>query len=369
LQTVLREEKDTKIRSSAIRALGQIRAPSATETLYRLLESENIQDRGMAVGALGEIKDKAAIPRLMKLLEDDRNSSLEYVLPAAFEEINDRQIVPELLSLLKSEKGWVRKIAVRALGKVGDASHTQEVMNTVLDPQDEDLQAVVIKTLGKLQNPLALPYLVKALHISSLQGKAITALERLGKSARTAVPEIIKIAQSKEGSNRIDAILCLGKIGDAETATFLLELTPEEKVAHFAAQATEALVEAREKIDVHKAGTYLLSEQVLDYVRSHLAYILGLTENPEAVPYLLQALEDPSPNVRAHIIHALEDLEDPRAVPKLIECLEDDEIPVWPENMPGEPISKTAESALLMIAHPDGLRAIEDRRKRNEQDG
>jgi HEAT repeat protein len=47
---------------------------------------------------------------------------------------------------------------------------------------------------------------------------------------------------------------------------------------------------------------------------------------PEAVPPLLEALRDPSPEVRETAITALRFLEDPRAVPALIRVLEEDPV-------------------------------------------
>lgn len=365
LQNVLMDETDENVRSSAIYALERIRTPLAVETLYMLLESKNVRDRARAVNALGWIKDKKAVSRLMALLNDDKNSDASHGIPFALKQINDLQVIPTFLELLKSDKGWVRKTAVRALGEIGNASHTSQVMNTALTESDADIKLAVIEALGKLQNPIALPYLIDSLGTDFLEGEAITALERLGKAAKAALPEIIKIIQNKDGLHRWSAVRCLGKIGDADVTDLLIELLLDEDISNFAADALEDLVQTGEKIDVHKLAAPLLSSEVLDYVRSHLAYILSLTENTEAVPYLIQALDDPSSNVRAHVIHALEDLGDPRAVSKLIECLDDEEIPIWPENQPGEPISQTAESALLVIGHPDGLKAIEDRRKTN----
>jgi HEAT repeat protein len=367
IQNVLRDVTDKKIRYAAIYALRNIQTPLAIEILYRLLDSKMIEDRGAAIQALGWIKDKAAVPRLLAMLNDDGNSGMTYAIPSALKDINDPEIIPMLLELLGAEKEWVRAVAARALGGMGGPSHALQVLNTALDSSDASVKIAVVEALGKLGDPVALPYLMSALDDFPVQNEAVNALSRLGKAASPAIPKIIKIIKNKKSWGRSSAVRCLGEIGNADTAIFLIEILKEKDLSFDAADAVGDLIHAGEKINVHKFGKVILSEKVLDYVRWRLVYYLRNIKDPDVVPYLIQALEDKSPNMRSVAMLSLETIGDPRAVPKLIECLDDTEFPIYYDNEPGEPVSKAAESALLAIGHPDGLRAIEDRRKRNEQ--
>lgn len=364
LQSLLTNETDEGIRGSAISSLGKIRTLPAVEILYKLLKSENIKDRATTVHTLGWIKDKNAIPHLLEMLAEDKNADIAHTIANTFNSIKDTQIASILLDSLNSEKAWIKLVAARTVGELGDPSHAVDLMNVYIEEKDWRLKSAILESLGKLQNPVAIPYLIKSLDGSYSQKEAITALSKFGKSANTAIPRLIEIIQNKENWDCTYAIECLGKIGDEGISGFLIELLEDEKASPSVVTAFHSLFEANNKLDIHKIGK-ALSSPTLDYVRSGLVYILALTKSPEAVPYLINALKDESPHVRAHAVSAFEDIPDARAVPKLIGCLDDEGIPDWGENLSGPPIYETAISALQAIGHPDGLEAIKSHKKNN----
>lgn len=172
-------------------------------------------------------------------------------------------------------------MAARTVGELGDPSHAANLMNVYIEEKDWRLQSAVLEFLGKLQNPVAIPYLIKSLDGSYSQKEAITALSKFGKSANTAIPRLIEIIQNKENWDCRYAIECLGKIGDEGiSGSFsVIELLEDEKVILSVVTAFHSLFEANNKLDIHKIGK-ALSSPTLDYVRSGLVYILALTKNP-----------------------------------------------------------------------------------------
>lgn len=63
-------------------------------------------------------------------------------------------------------------------------------------------------------------------------------------------------------------------------------------------------------------------------VRYALVQLMGFTEDPRAIPTVMNALDDPHPDVRAEACRALEDLRARDALPNLQSRLEDMDIKV-----------------------------------------
>jgi len=58
-------------------------------------------------------------------------------------------------------------------------------------------------------------------------------------------------------------------------------------------------------------------------VRYYIVQLMGFTEDPRAIPTVMEALDDPHPDVRAEACRALEDLRARDALPNLHSRLED----------------------------------------------
>lgn len=84
-------------------------------------------------------------------------------------------------------------------------------------------------------------------------------------------------------------------------------------------------------------------------MRRYLALVLGYTGDPEAVPLLLEALQDPSSETRIYALWGLGQTGDPRAVRPLLAALRDAD--------PG--IRKTAAFSLGELGHPEAIPGLE----------
>jgi HEAT repeat protein len=93
----------------------------------------------------------------------------------------------------------------------------------------------------------------------------------------------------------------------------------------------------------------LFQEAEDDEMRRYLALVLGYTRDPEAVPLLVDALDDEDSQIRIYALWALGALGDPRAERPLVDALGD----------PDAGIRKTAAFALGELGRTDAIPALE----------
>jgi HEAT repeat protein len=93
----------------------------------------------------------------------------------------------------------------------------------------------------------------------------------------------------------------------------------------------------------------LFQEAEDEEMRRYLALVLGYTKDPQAVPLLVDALDDEDSQIRIYALWALGALGDPRAEQPLVEALED----------PDAGVRKTAAFALGELGRVDAAPALE----------
>jgi HEAT repeat protein len=89
----------------------------------------------------------------------------------------------------------------------------------------------------------------------------------------------------------------------------------------------------------------LFAETDDEQMKRYLALVLGYTQDPEAVPLLIEALDDSSSETRIYALWGLGKTNDPRAVSPLLEALED----------PDPGIRKTAAFGLGELGDPEAI--------------
>jgi len=89
----------------------------------------------------------------------------------------------------------------------------------------------------------------------------------------------------------------------------------------------------------------LFAETDDEEMKRYLALVLGYTRDPEAVPLLIEALDDPSSETRIYALWGLGKTSDPRAVPPLLASLAD----------PDPGIRKTAAFGLGELGDPEAI--------------
>ncbi|UCH51846.1 MAG: HEAT repeat domain-containing protein [Chloroflexota bacterium] len=108
---------DTKLKASAIYAMGRNCDPVWLNTLLAELNSGEAEIRYEAANACGELSSEEAVPHLIKLTEDEDNQVQEAAIKA-LGEIGGEQAKQALIKLMKKRQPRIREAAKSALKEV-----------------------------------------------------------------------------------------------------------------------------------------------------------------------------------------------------------------------------------------------------------
>ncbi|MBV6625603.1 MAG: HEAT repeat domain-containing protein [Rivularia sp. (in: Bacteria)] len=206
--------KDAQVRLSAAIALALLKdkAASSVQSLVKILQDNNPKVRLSAAIALGNIGDKAAVEPLLAVLED-KNSQVRSSAAKALGNIGDKAAVEPLLAALEDKDSQVRSSAAEALGLIEDKAAVKQLIKALKD-EEEKVRASAAQALGLIKDKAAVKPLTKALEDEESMVRLIAniALGRMGKTAASAVPEIILTLKDTDRFVRSSAGTALSSI-------------------------------------------------------------------------------------------------------------------------------------------------------------
>jgi len=202
---------------------------SIAETLRRLGEPGI---RAIEWGGLGPFSKSIVVQRCLQVLGD----------------IGGKSETPLILTMLNHEDASIRRMAVRALGDVGDYEYSivEELMRMIND-HDYRVSEEAILSIGKMGSSarIAIFDLCQLFHVTEIDNHVIlTALRNIGPFAHRAVNPVIDIAHDSDTAPHTAAlaVLTLGSIGkDRPEAITFLRQSIEDETNELCGYAIEAL--------------------------------------------------------------------------------------------------------------------------------
>jgi hypothetical protein len=340
-ELALNEANKIELRRQAIAALGKIGA-AADSTKSRLHDTllQTAKCRDLAEVSLQSLRaDKIGrlspreIPKLLSLLDDgDLQDLRAYIIQTVADMGEDANPSAKRLQELAKKAADLdtRKGAIAALGRIGRATGSVEVLLAALD--DQRLAATALAALQQIVNPeedypLLAPLLAPERKVDpSLRRFAVRTVAKAGRQAVECAKRMQKLAEDKDTNPdlRQEAVLALGVIGRSDGSPEALSqvalrypqlhkavLQSLEKMRPFAAKDADALVR-------------LLGSKEAGH-RSFGAAELAKLKGDAAVKPLTDALaRESDPDVCGDIVQALGDLGPAAksAVPTIIRVLE-----------------------------------------------
>ena len=146
LQTL--KNTDSHLRVASAEAVGTLKDPQAIDPLLTALQDENRAVRRAVTLALGKLRDVRTVSSLVKALQDP-DWEVQNNAARALEAIGEPAIDP-LFQTLNDESKYLRRAAVRILGKIGDI-RAEEPLTKLLQNEDRELQIAVKEALAKIK--------------------------------------------------------------------------------------------------------------------------------------------------------------------------------------------------------------------------
>ena len=222
----LLDHSDMKMRHAAATALRNIGsdAKDAASSLVNLVRNEkNTELRSLAAEALGRIgpEAKIAVPALREAMAG-LNPFAKVAAALALWRINsgDEEALQELVRLLGDHDSNVRHYAAMALKEIGPQARTAvaALMDCLSDDNDDLTQGGAAAALGAIgpEAKEAVPALIKLTQKkdSWVPSSAVAALGGIGPEAKDAVPVLLELLEKYPvGVIRVNVFDALGGIG------------------------------------------------------------------------------------------------------------------------------------------------------------
>lgn len=345
--------KDSYVRESAARALGNLGDAQAVDALVAVLVSDLKNVRSAAAEALGQIGDTRAVKPLISILKSNAEPEKLESVAIALGKIGDKRAIPPLTDLLKNNSYLIRMGAQQALKQFGKVaveplilllddkeykSRRTEILDILENADDarvgEALIAILKKAyLEKKQLEDEEELCEKSARILKKNGRllrndyqrAVLAISlgqwgEVAKFGTAAIEPISDVVKSKRHeSQHLNASKTLGQIGDTRAIELLITLllSKNDEVRNTAAQT---LIDLKWQPinDAQQAILAIASNNVEEAAK------LGAV----AVTPLINSLHGWKGNTRNEernrkSIRALGEVGDSRSIPILLEIVHD----------------------------------------------
>lgn len=179
-------------------------------TYLKRLESSNWVERWSAAYRVGELRHPAAVDPLIKALSD-KDADVRRVALEALGKIGDSRSVPHILKSLKSRDKEMRLSAIRALGNMKDEATSRALIEFLKDvsPEDLDLRKFIIHRLGELEAEEAVDSILELLGDEVMESYCVRALSKIGEKA---VPRLLERLKGDDLHRANLACQALGRI-------------------------------------------------------------------------------------------------------------------------------------------------------------
>jgi HEAT repeat protein len=365
LSKALGYKQDNKIRLAAVAALAELGDTEAVEPLIATLSDPDVELRKAVITALGYLGDSRALEPLVMALADP-SWSVYATAVDALGALGDPRAAPALIAamgrstvmvqletsdalvrigapeevLLEALAGddvFVRRVAVRALGPLGDSRAVEPLISVLANTKSAILRGEAAEALGQIGGDQAILALVSVLHGKSsvVSTSAAVALKNLGwQPGKNAMA-----AAYWASTGAWDQCIELGELSIEPLAAILADPSgtcPEATLV--------AVVQTLGQIGGEGVLQPLSAALKDDYTEVRRAVVLALESlgGEQAVELLVGALEDRNLEMRQIVIAALGRLGGPRAIAALISRLDS----------PSDGWGVNAEMALLSIGRP-----------------
>jgi HEAT repeat protein len=232
--------------------------------------------------------------------------------------IGDAEAIPYLLQALQDSDYGVRLNAAEALGQIGDAQAVTDLLRALQD-SDNNMRRAAATALGRIGDAQAVPGLLQALQDWDNDMHSIAA-EALGQIGPPAIPGLILALQDKYSFMRFNAALAHSSGNDyySQESRIILWHSREFR------RMSEIMDIAKAFGQIGPRAISVLTQALHDSdsgVRCGAAAALGQIGDTQTVSGLLRALLDKDSDVCGNAASALGQIGDARAVPSLLQAM------------------------------------------------
>ncbi len=156
LTTIDAKSKPTEVRRRALEAAAPLSLPQVKEAIMNAYQSHNSKLRISAIYAMGRSCDCSWLPTLLKELAS-ADAEIRYEAVGACSELGEEEATSHLIELIKDPDTDVQLAAIQALGKIGGTEAKEHLQHCLNNPSEAIRQAAeqALQELEAGEDPLS----------------------------------------------------------------------------------------------------------------------------------------------------------------------------------------------------------------------
>ena len=213
---------DEEERGQVYRDIGQALSPETLDLLLSGLSDPSVRVRSTVAKIMESVADASMTIRLLETLRHENTALRSSIMTVLAGLVHCH--LEQIRSYLQDADPDMRIYAATILGNSGSTQAFSDLKG-ILDDPEENVRYVGVEALGKIRNPLAVPFLLDMLKDPWAKYPAIEALGAL--RACEALEPLIAIGQ-EDTTVRPAVVEALGAIGHAGAVDFLIGVLGSE---------------------------------------------------------------------------------------------------------------------------------------------
>jgi HEAT repeat protein len=321
-------DSDRLVRESALKIAGYFGYPECFEEVLRCCHDPAETVRRAAIESLAFFDDPRVGPALVSALEQP-SSSVRAGAAAALGRAEPAIAVDALTRALSDLDPWVRYVALRSLGSIGDERVMPSVLNTLQNDPAPHVRLAAIDVLGQLGCTEAWDVL-EPLARSSDADIGSAAIRALGHLDRPDVlPALEGLLRAPQPWQRSAAVAAVTLRAEARVTQLLQWVAAVDDDPDVISEAIQGLARIARRSDAQGTKAALALVALTAEPLRREAAIKALSELPSRrVDDVAHGLTDPSPDVRCASVEALGRMQQTGASRALESALDDPHIAV-----------------------------------------
>ncbi|MBA7641671.1 hypothetical protein ES703_49356 [subsurface metagenome] len=319
------ENEAALIRSAAVKGLADVGGPDAIPLVVTALRDEDRMVRTTAMGCVrtmaGEGVTELFAAELPKALPGER-----VLLIGALADRGDGAALRSITTAAKSANTEVRKAALQAVGKLGNASNVEFLVQAATEGISSEEKKAAVDSLTLLRGSGVDDAIVKSMQSSQPNVRSELIEVLFERNAVGVVSPLLKEASSSDSKVRRAAFRALGRLAGEKDLPSLIKLLAGLQGDSGRSQAERAVVAVSRKIsdDSKRADVVLavLRAEGRMPVRCSFLRVLGGIANSKALETLEAASKETDPAVRDTAVRALAKWPDATAAEALLEIFQ-----------------------------------------------
>ena len=316
------QNEEAIFRSAAIKGLADIGGPDAVPLVIAALRDQNRMVRTTAGGCVRTMQGQG-VTELFAAELPKTPAGEQALLIGALADRGDPNALPAITTATKSTEAGIRKAALQAIGKLGDASSVGLLVEVAAESAGSEEKAAAINSLGLLAGDGVDDAIVKHMQNSQSNVRAQLIQVLSDRNAVGAVAALLIEAAQPEPRIRRAALKALGRLAGEKDLPALVEILVKTEDDSRRIDAERAVVAVCCRItDENKRADVVLAAHKVEKrvaVRCSLLRVLGGIANGKAFVTLVISLKAKDPVVSDTAVRALAKWPDATAAGILLE--------------------------------------------------